>query len=87
MGTERVVDIRQVNSAWAHMYRGLRAYGVAITVIWTMCTFSVLSALAVAADRWWLHVVFVVGAVLELICAALTLRFLIRASTAGRFDT
>jgi hypothetical protein len=85
--TQRIIDIRQVNDAWLHMWRGMRAYGVALTVIWTMCSFSVLAAFAVAADRWWLHLAFAAGAVLELGLAALTLRFLVKASTAGRFDT
>jgi membrane protein YdbS with pleckstrin-like domain len=85
--TQRIIDIRNVNDAWLHMWRGMRAYGVAITVIWTMAAFAVLAAFAVAADRWWLHVAFAVGALLEIAVSALTLRYLVRASNAGRFDT
>lgn len=85
--SRRVYDISQVNDAWAHMWRGMRAYGVAITFIWTACSTSVLAVFAVAVTSWWLHVVLGLGVVLELACSALTLSFLIRASNAGRFDT
>jgi len=83
----RLYDISQVNNAWAHMWRGMRAYGVAITVIWALSATSVLAVFAVAVTTWWLHVVLGVGAVLELAFSALTLAFLIRTSNAGRFDT
>ncbi|HVW79986.1 MAG TPA: hypothetical protein VHB69_03480 [Mycobacteriales bacterium] len=85
--SNRMFDISEVNNAWLGMWRGLRPYGVALTVIWTMCAVSVLSVFAVAADGWWLRLVLALGAVLELGLSALTLRFLIRASTQGRFDT
>ncbi|MBV9485252.1 MAG: hypothetical protein JO246_04275 [Frankiaceae bacterium] len=84
---ERLVDLRHVNDAWLHMWRGMRAYGVAITVIWAMCAFSVLSAFAIAADRWWLRGLLAGGALLEVAVSVLTLRYLVRASNAGRFDT
>jgi uncharacterized membrane protein YkgB len=83
----RLYDISQVNDAWAHMWRGMRAYGVALTVIWAAGATSVLAVFAVAVTTWWLHVVLGVGAVLELTFSVLTLSFLIRASNAGRFDT
>jgi hypothetical protein len=87
MPAQRLFDISGVNDAWLGMWRGLRAYGVALTVIWTMCSMSVLAALAVAADPWWLQLTFALGAAVELLLSALTLRFLIRASNQGRFDT
>jgi hypothetical protein len=85
--TKRVFDISEVNSAWLGMWRGMRAYGVAITVIWTMSAVSVLAVLTAAASDLWLKAAFGAGAVLELCLSALTLAFLIRASNAGRFDT
>jgi hypothetical protein len=87
MAPQRIFDISGVNDAWLGMWRGMRAYGVAITVIWTMCAMSVLAAFAVAVAGVWLHVAFASGAVLELGLSVLTLRFLIRASNQGRFDT
>jgi hypothetical protein len=84
---QRLFDTRQVNSAWVGMWRGMRAYGVAITVIWALSATSVLAVFAVAVTTWWLHVVLGVGAVVELALSAFTLAFLIRASNAGRFDT
>jgi hypothetical protein len=80
-------DISGVNDAWLGMWRGLRAYGVALTVIWTMCAVSVLAVCAVAASGVWLHLVFALGAVVELALSALTLRYLVRASNQSRFDT
>ena len=68
------------------MISGMRAYGVAITVIWAMCACTVLVILAIAVQGTWLHVGFAAGAVLELALSALTLRFLSRASIRGRFD-
>jgi hypothetical protein len=85
--TRRGFDISEVNSAWLGMWRGMRAYGVAIPVIWTMSSTSVLTVFAVAASGLWLKVALGAGAVLELCLSALTLAFLIRASNAGRFDT
>jgi hypothetical protein len=87
MTTRRNVDVSEVNSAWLGMWRGMRAYGVAITVIWTMSATSVLVVFAVAASALWLRVLLGAGAVLELCLSAVTLAFLIRASNAGRFDT
>jgi len=69
------------------MWRGLRAYGVALTVIWTACATSVLAVLAVVAGTWWLHLVCSLGAAVELVLSALTLRWLIRSSNQGRLDT
>jgi hypothetical protein len=83
----RLYDISQVNNAWAHMWRGMRAYGVAITVVWALSATSVLVVFAVAVTTWWLHLVLGVSAALELVFSALTLVFLVRASNAGRFDT
>jgi hypothetical protein len=68
------------------MISGMRAYGVAVTVIWTMCACTVLLVLAVATHGTWLHVAFGGGALMELALSALTLRFLSRASVRGRFD-
>jgi hypothetical protein len=68
------------------MISGMRAYGVAITVIWAMCACTVLAVLAAAVDGTWLHVGLAAGAVLELALSAVTLRFLNRASVRGRFD-
>ena len=77
---------RSSRSVWWQMISGMRAYGVAITVVWAMCACTVLVILAVAVPGTWLHVAFGGGAVLELLLSALTLRFLSRASVRGRFD-
>jgi hypothetical protein len=68
------------------MISGMRAYGVAITVVWAMCACTVLLVLAVSVPGAWFHVGFGAGAVLELVLSLLTLRFLGRASVRGRFD-
>jgi len=73
-------------SPWWQMISGMRAYGVAVTVIWAMCACTVLLVLAVSVGGTWLHVGFAAGAVAELALSALTLRFLSRASVRGRFD-
>jgi len=78
-------DTRQM-SPWWQMISGMRAYGVAITVVWAMCACSVLLVLAVTAGSLWLHLGFGAGAVGELALSVLTLRFLSRASVRGRFD-
>ena len=80
------MDERRRLSPWWQMISGMRAYGVAITVIWAMCACTVLVILAIAVQATWLHVGFAAGAVLELALSALTLRFLSRASIRGRFD-
>ena len=64
----------------------MRAYGVSITVIWAMCACTVLMVLAFAVPGTWFHVGFAVGAVMELLLSAATLRLLSRASVRGRFD-
>jgi hypothetical protein len=68
------------------MISGMRAYGVAITVVWAMCACTVLLILAIAVDETWLHVGFAAGALLELALSAVTLRFLAKGSVRGRFD-
>jgi hypothetical protein len=68
------------------MVSGMRAYGVAITVVWAMCACTVLATLAIAATGVWLRIGLAAGAVLELSLSLLTLRFLTRASVRGRFD-
>jgi len=73
-------------SPWWQMISGMRAYGVAITVVWAMCACTVLLVLAVAVGGTWLHVGFAAGALLELSLSVATLRFLSRASVRGRFD-
>ena len=73
-------------SPWWQMISGMRAYGVAITVVWAMCACSVLLVLAVTAGSVWLHLGFGAGAGAELVLSVLTLRFLSRASVRGRFD-
>ncbi|MDQ1746618.1 MAG: hypothetical protein QOD07_881 [Frankiaceae bacterium] len=73
-------------SPWWQMISGMRAYGVAITVVWAMCACTVLVVLAVSAGGTWLRAGFAGGALLELALSALTLRFLSRASVRGRFD-
>jgi fructose-1,6-bisphosphatase/sedoheptulose 1,7-bisphosphatase-like protein len=73
-------------SPWRQMISGMRAYGVAITVIWAMCACTVLVVLAVAVGGTWLHVGLGAGAALELGLSAATLRFLTRASVRGRLD-
>lgn len=83
--TPRRRDSRRL-SPWWQMISGMRAYGVAITVVWAMCACTVLLVLAVAAGTTVLRVSFALGAVVELALSALTLRFLSRASVRGRFD-
>lgn len=73
-------------SVWWQMWSGMRAYGVSVTVVWAMCACTVLVVLACAVPGTWSHVGFGVGAVLELLLSAATLRFLSRASVRGRFD-
>lgn len=73
-------------SPWWQMISGMRAYGVAVTVVWAMCACTVLLVLAISVHGVWLHVGFGSGAVLELVLSAVTLRFLSRASVRGRFD-
>jgi hypothetical protein len=73
-------------SPWWQMISGMRAYGVAVTVIWAMCACTVLLVLAATIGGIWLHVGFATGALLELTLSLLTLRFLRRASIRGRFD-
>src|SRR3954451_4885993 len=68
------------------MISGMRAYGVAVTVIWAMCAGTVLAVLAVTVSGTWLHLGFAAAAVLELALSALTLRFLSRGSVRGRCD-
>ena len=68
------------------MISGMRAYGVAITVVWAMCACTVLTVLSVAASDLWAHLGFAAAAVAELALSVLTLRFLSRASVHGRFD-
>ena len=77
---------RRPLSPWWQMISGMRAYGVAVTVVWAMCASTLLLVLAVAVGGTWQHVGFAAGAVLELALSALTLRFLSRASVRGRFD-
>jgi len=73
-------------SVWWQMLSGMRAYGVAITVVWAMCACTVLTVLAVVVRGAWLQLGFGAGAVGELVLSVLTLRFLTRASVRGRFD-
>ncbi|MBV9096500.1 MAG: hypothetical protein JO079_00455 [Frankiaceae bacterium] len=77
---------RRQLSPWWQMVSGMRAYGVAITVVWAMCACTVLVVLAVSVSGAWIRTGFVVGALLELALSVLTLRFLSRASVRGRFD-
>jgi hypothetical protein len=81
-----MTDKRRRMSVWWQMISGMRAYGVAITVVWAMCACTVLLILAFAAGNVWGHVGFGAGAVIELLLSGLTLRFLARASVRGRFD-
>ena len=73
-------------SVWWQMISGMRAYGVAITVVWAMCACSVLAVLALAVPGAWAHVGFGAAAFAELVLSAVTLRFLTKASVRGRFD-
>src|SRR3954447_22502106 len=84
-GHHELMALRR-DSVWWQMMSGMRAYGVAITVIWTMCACTVLAVLAVVVPGKWMQVGFGAGAVGELVLSALTLRFLTRASVRGRFD-
>ena len=63
-----------------------RAYAVAVTVVWAESACTVLAVLTLTVKGTWLHVGMAAGAVLELLFAGLTLRFLSRASVGGRFD-
>lgn len=73
-------------SPWWQMIRGMRAYGVAITVVWGMSASTVLLVLAVSMTGAWFHVGCAAGALFELVLSAATLRFLRKASVRGRFD-
>jgi hypothetical protein len=68
------------------MISGMRAYAVAMTVVWAMCACSVLAVLAATVGGAWTHVGLAAGAVAELVLSAVTLRLLSRASVRGRFD-
>jgi hypothetical protein len=68
------------------MVSGMRAYGVAVTVVWAMCASTLLVVFAIAVSDTWLRVGFGAGAVVELGLSALVLRFLSKASVRGRFD-
>src|SRR3954465_15421436 len=83
---QTMTEERRRTSVWWQMYSGMRAYGVAITVIWAMCACTVLLILAFAVPGTWSHIGFAGAAVLELVLSAATLRFLSRASVRGRFD-
>ena len=74
------------DSVWWQMWRGMRAYGVSITVIWPMCACTVLVVMAVAVPGTWAHIGFAGGALFELLLSAVTLKYLSRASVRGRFD-
>lgn len=82
----RVPTDRRRASPWFQMVSGMRAYSVAITVVWTMCAATVLVVLAISVRGTWFHFGFAAGAVIEVALSALTLRFLSRASVRGRFD-
>ena len=73
-------------SVWWQMISGMRAYAVAVTVVWAMCACAVLALLAVTVPGLWSHLGFSAAAVGELALSALTLRFLKKASVRGRFD-
>lgn len=74
------------DSVWWQMISGMRAYGVAITVIWTLSVTTVLVVLAIVVPGVWLRLGFSAGALGELALSIVTLRFLTRASVRGRFD-
>jgi hypothetical protein len=71
---------------WWQMVSGMRAYSVAVTVIWAMCAATLLVVLAVTVPGVWSHVGFGLGAFAEVALSVLTLRFLTKASVRGRFD-
>lgn len=73
-------------SVWWQMWSGMRAYGVAVTLIWALSATSLLVVLAFVIPGVWMHAAFGGAAVLELAFSALTLAFLRRRSQAGRFD-
>jgi hypothetical protein len=73
-------------SVWWQMISGMRAYSVAITVVWAMCACTVLLVLAFSVGGFWLRAGFGAGAFAELALSMLTLRFLSRASVRGRFN-
>jgi hypothetical protein len=68
------------------MVSGMRAYAVAVTLVWAMCACTVLVVLAVVVSGAWLHLGLAVGAALELAFSALVLRLLSKASVGGRLD-
>jgi hypothetical protein len=81
-----VTPDRDRPSVWWDLLLGMRAYGVAITVVWAMSAFTVLGLLAIVIPGPWSHLGFGGGAVAELGLSLLTLRFLRRASVRGHFD-
>jgi len=86
MNAERERRSRRPISPWWAMWSGMRAYGVAITTIWTLSATTVLVVLAAASSRPWMRVTFGAGAAVELVLSGLTFWFLHRLNNAGRFD-
>jgi len=54
----------------------MRIGGVAATVVWSMAAFTVLVILAISLSGMWVHIALGSGAAIDLVAAALTLRFL-----------
>jgi hypothetical protein len=73
-------------SVWHQMISGMRAYGIAITLIWALSATSLLAVFAVAVSGVWIRVALGGAALVELGLSALTLVLLQRASRSGRFD-
>lgn len=73
-------------SVWWQMLSGMRAYGIAITVLWTLAASTILVILAATVSETWQAAALGGGAFIELIAAGLTLRLLSRASLSGRLN-
>jgi hypothetical protein len=58
------------------MASAMRIGGVAATVVWSMAAFTVLVILAISISGTWVHIALGGGAAIDLVVAALTLRFL-----------
>jgi uncharacterized membrane protein len=80
------MKLERRSSVWWQMISGMRAYGVAVAVIWGMTACTILLFLAVVVNGVWSHLGFGTGALVEFFLSVLTLRFLSRASVRGRFD-
>ena len=89
MGGRVLNDARRTR--WLYLWRpmivGMRAYGIAVGVVWVLSATSVLTIFAVVASGTWLHVLLGGAAILELALSGLTFAVMRRLLRSGRLDT